>query len=69
MIADSMESTVRSLNGMNLRPPAATFEAIDASRSAWSDSVSRNTWITETVEEKLARDRLGRAHGEGGEHA
>jgi hypothetical protein len=33
------------------------FEAIDASRLVRPGNVSRNTWITEAIEEKLARER------------
>lgn len=69
MLADSKIDTVRSLDRINLRLPAETFDAIDAARAARPGSVSRNTWITEAIEEKLARDRLRRTQGEGGEHA
>ena len=58
MIGDSKPSSVRPLDRINLRLPAETFEAIDASRLARVGNVSRNTWITEAVEEKLARERL-----------
>ncbi|MBI1196389.1 MAG: hypothetical protein GC203_00845 [Phenylobacterium sp.] len=69
MLADSKTATVRSLDRINLRLPAETFEAIDAARATRPGAVSRNTWITEAIEEKLARDRLRRTQGEGGEHA
>ena len=58
MIGDSKPSSVRSLDRINLRLPAETFGAIDASRLARAGNVSRNTWITEAVEEKLARERV-----------
>ena len=58
MIGDSKPSSVRSLDRINLRLPAETFEEIDASRLARAGNVSRNTWITEAVEEKLARERV-----------
>jgi predicted HicB family RNase H-like nuclease len=58
MIGDSKPSSVRPLDRINLRLPAETFEAIDASRLARAGNVSRNTWITEAVEEKLARERV-----------
>jgi hypothetical protein len=32
------------------------FDAIDEARSARPGSVSRNTWIAEAIEEKLARE-------------
>ena len=57
MLPDSKTATVRTLDRINLRLPAETFEAIDAARGARPGNVSRNTWITEAVEEKLARDR------------
>lgn len=62
---DSKTASIRILDRINLRLPAETFEAIDESRSARPGHVSRNTWVTEAVEEKLARDRAERAQGEG----
>ena len=58
MHADSKSPTVRSLDRINLRLPGETFDAIDASRNARAGAISRNTWITEAIEEKLARDQL-----------
>lgn len=58
MLADSKSPNVRSLDRINLRLAPETFEAIDASRVARPGSISRNTWITEAIEEKLERDRL-----------
>ena len=49
---------VRSLDRINLRLPGETFDAIDASRAVRPGAISRNTWITEAIEEKLARDQL-----------
>jgi hypothetical protein len=69
MLADSKIATVKPLDRLNLRLPAETFDAIDAARAARPGSVSRNTWITEAVEEKLMRERLRRTQREGGEHA
>lgn len=57
MIPDSKSSTVRTLDRLNLRLPGETFEAIDEARHARPGNISRNTWITEAVEEKLARER------------
>jgi predicted HicB family RNase H-like nuclease len=65
MNSDSKTAAVRTLDRINLRLPAATFEAIDELRATRSGQISRNTWITEAVEEKLARDCAERAHGEG----
>lgn len=66
MIADSKPDTVSSLDRINLRLSAETFDAIDASRTARPGNISRNTWITEAVEEKLARERasLGAHHND-----
>jgi len=57
MLADSKTASVRTLDRINLRLPGETFEAIDACRQARPGNISRNTWITEAIEEKLARDR------------
>lgn len=61
MDADSRVATVRSLDRIYLRWAADTFAQIDAACDAPPGSVSRNTWISETVEEKFARDRQGAA--------
>ena len=68
MLADSKTPGVRSLDRINLRLRGETFDAIDASRSTRPGAVSRNTWITEAIEEKLARDQF-KADLAGGEHA
>ncbi|MDP1875239.1 hypothetical protein [Phenylobacterium sp.] len=52
----SNPTNVRDLDRINLRLSALTFEAIDLARAARPGHVSRNTWLTEAVEEKLARD-------------
>jgi hypothetical protein len=57
MLPDSKTATIRSLDRINFRLPPETFEAIDAARFVRPGNISRNTWITEAVEEKLARDR------------
>jgi hypothetical protein len=70
MIADSKTATVRTLDRINLRLSAEAFEAIDALRSARPGNISRNTWITEAIEEKLARDRAASGQDKGGaDHA
>jgi len=56
MISDSKTATVSVLDRINLRLAGETFDAIDAARAARRGHISRNTWITEAVEEKLARD-------------
>jgi hypothetical protein len=57
MLPDSKMAAIRSLDRINLRLPPETFEAIDAARAVRPGAISRNTWITEAVEEKLGRDR------------
>lgn len=70
MDSDSRPTTVRSLDRINLRLAGDTFAQIDAACAARPGNVSRNTWIAEAVEEKLARERAvpavqgsERAHG------
>jgi len=43
----------------NLRLELEVWQAIDAARRCRPGSVSRNTWITEAVLEKLARESNG----------
>jgi hypothetical protein len=57
MATDSKTAALRSLDRINLRLSAETFDAIDACRAERAGIVSRNTWITEAVEVKLARER------------
>jgi hypothetical protein len=64
MLPDSKPATIRTLDRINVRLPAETFEAIDAARVRLGN-ISRNTWITEAVEEKLARDRGERGGNSG----
>lgn len=71
MNTDSKSATVRSLDRINLRLAGETFAAIDAACSGRPGNISRNTWIAEAIEEKLARERIAvaanrgerRAHG------
>lgn len=49
-------ATVRDLDRINLRLSADTFAAIDEVRADRPGNVSRNTWITEAIAEKLARE-------------
>jgi hypothetical protein len=65
MNSDSKTASIRTLDRINLRLPAETFEAIDNCRGERPGAVSRNTWITEAVEEKLARDLAEATQGEG----
>ncbi len=70
MNSDSKTATVRSLDRINLRLAAEAFSDIDAACAARPGNVSRNTWIAEAVQEKLAREPVSatpaserRAHG------
>jgi predicted HicB family RNase H-like nuclease len=54
---------------MNLRLAAETFAQIDAACAARPGAVSRNTWIAEAVQEKLARERRTSAQRAGGGRA
>ena len=56
MNSDSEPATVRSLDRINLRLAGDTFAEIDAACAGRPGNVSRNTWIAEVIEEKLARD-------------
>jgi hypothetical protein len=57
------------LDRINLRLSPQTFAQIDLVRTGRPGHVSRNTWLTEAVQEKLARDLAnlpeleGRRHG------
>jgi len=53
------DSVPRHLDRFSLRLDPDTFAAIDAARARRSGNISRNTWITEAVLEKLARDSDG----------
>jgi hypothetical protein len=50
---------VADFDRINLRLPAETFAQIDALRADRAGRISRNTWITEAIEEKMARDAVG----------
>lgn len=56
-MTDSQKPTaIRALDRINLRLSPSMFDAIDEARSARPGNVSRNTWIAEAIEEKLARE-------------
>jgi metal-responsive CopG/Arc/MetJ family transcriptional regulator len=52
----SEQTIVTTLDRINLRLSAEMLDMIDAARSKRAGKVSRNTWIAEAIEEKLARD-------------
>jgi predicted HicB family RNase H-like nuclease len=56
MSSTSGESAARSLDRINLRLDPETFEAIDALHAERPGNISRNTWITEAIQEKLVRE-------------
>lgn len=56
MNSHSKPANVRDLDRINLRLSAETFGLIDAARAHRLGNVSRNTWITEAIAEKLARE-------------
>jgi hypothetical protein len=63
--ADSKPDTVRPLDRVNLRLEAETFAAIDDACAVRPGNVSRNTWIAEAVQEKLARTPMVAASSAG----
>ena len=69
MDSDSKTATVRSLDRINLRLAAETFAEIDAACAARPGNVSRNTWIAEAVQEKLAREPTAAAAQTSERHA
>ena len=67
MKADRKDSRSSALERINLRLSPEVLEAIDAECSRRAGSVSRNTWITEAVTERLARlASSSRPQGTGG---
>jgi metal-responsive CopG/Arc/MetJ family transcriptional regulator len=65
MTPDSKTATVRTIDRINLRLSGETFDNVDEARCARPGKVSRNTWISEAIEEKLARDRASSGQGRG----
>ena len=55
MKTDRKDSRSSALERINLRLSPEVLEAIDAECSRRAGSVSRNTWITEAVTERLER--------------
>lgn len=49
-------SAMTPMDRINLRLSAQVFQVIDEARSKRPGNVSRNTWIAEAIEEKLARE-------------
>lgn len=59
-------TTVRDLDRINLRLSGETFAQIDAARAHRFGNISRNTWITEAIAEKLEREKRADDQHEGG---
>ncbi|MFD2502351.1 ribbon-helix-helix domain-containing protein [Rhizorhabdus histidinilytica] len=57
------------LERFTVRLPAEMVEAIDAECSRRAGNVSRNTWLTEAVQEKLARNGAASQSTSAGEGA
>ncbi len=59
MVAPEQESiSLKTLDRINLRLAPALFRAIDDARGRRPGNVSRNTWITEAIQEKLSREAV-----------
>lgn len=66
MTTPAKPATVRDFDRINLRLSAETFALIDTARTDRPGNISRNTWITEAIAEKLARETSANdRHGEG----
>jgi predicted DNA binding CopG/RHH family protein len=51
-----LNGNVAEMDRINLRLSSETFAAIDKARSARPGRISRNTWIAEAIEAKLAEE-------------
>jgi len=69
MASDSHPANLRTLDRINLRLEAETFAAIDESCAVRPGNVSRNTWIAEAVQERLAREPVATASHPGSQRA
>ena len=61
MASDSKSDTLRAIDRINLRLAPETFAAIDEACALRPGNVSRNTWIAEAVQERLARTPVAAA--------
>jgi hypothetical protein len=64
MVANRKPAPIRDLDRINLRLSAETFDLIDDACASRPGNVSRNTWIAEAVEEKLAREQTRATHAD-----
>lgn len=63
-MTDSSPPNVRDFDRFTLRLPAETLLAIDDARSCRPGHVSRNTWVSEAVQEKLEREAANQSQRE-----
>jgi hypothetical protein len=57
MIANHVSTKLDDRGRQSLRLDAEVWTAIDRARLRRAGSISRNTWITEAIAEKLAREQ------------
>jgi metal-responsive CopG/Arc/MetJ family transcriptional regulator len=50
--------STEAMERQNLRLAGKLFASIDSARKRRPGNVSRNTWITEAIQEKLAREAV-----------
>jgi predicted HicB family RNase H-like nuclease len=62
---NSKSGNVRDSNRINLRLSAELFAALDTARTVRPGNVSRNTWITEAIVERLTREGVANDRLEG----
>ena len=67
LMTPAPSDSTRTLYRINLRIPPEMFAKIDALRSQRVGHVSRNTWITEAIQEKLVRDAANNEQSASGE--
>jgi hypothetical protein len=56
--ADSQEENAEKERIFNLRVPESLVAKVDALRKRRTGKISRNTWILEAIEDKLARESI-----------
>ena len=56
--ADSQEENAEKERIFNLRVPESLVAKVDALRKRRTGKISRNTWILEAIEDKVARESV-----------
>ncbi len=56
--ADSQEENAEKERIFNLRVPESLVAKVDALRKRRTGKISRNTWILEAIEDKIARESI-----------